>query len=171
MAVSVELTGDEALIRVLSSLSSRNINPAISSAASRAATHARKVGTKEIRNVYAVKAGTLKGKAQISRITGGAVINVRGGSEPVRSFSVNARGKGIFVAIKKGKKTLIPRSFMLNNRFVARDSASRLPFHDLYGPAVPQLFGNPDVMSKMEEAGADMFERRLIHEITRRLNG
>lgn len=171
MAIQVELMGDEALMRVLSSLSARNINPAISSAAGRAATHARKVGSKEIRNIYAVKAGALKGKAQISKITGGAVINARGGSEPVKSFSANVRGKGIFVAIKRGKKSLVPRSFMMNNRFVARDSTSRLPFHDLYGPSVPQLFGNHDVLSKMEESGADMFERRLIHEITRRLNG
>ncbi|MCR5176105.1 MAG: hypothetical protein K6C05_04580 [Anaerovibrio sp.] len=170
MAIIAELTGEEMLIRALNSLADKNINRIIATAAGRAATHARKVGTKEIRKVYTAKSGALKGKAQINKMADGAVINIRGGSEPVKSFSAIVKGKGIFVAIKRNKKALIPRSFMLNNRFVARDSTSRLPFHDLYGPSVPQLFGNPDVLSKMEEAGADMFERRLIHEITRRLN-
>ncbi|WP_295157139.1 hypothetical protein [Selenomonas sp. AE3005] len=169
MSIEIELNTDAALNRMLNSLDNRNMYSAISAAAQRAAVHARKVGTKEIRKVYAVKAGTLKGKSNIKKAADGAVLEVKGGSEPIKSYSVAAKRKGIFVSVKKGKKTLVPRSFTLNNRFVARESSSRLPFRDLYGPAVPQLFGNPAVLEKVQEAGTEMFESRLMHEITRRL--
>lgn len=169
MALEIELNADDALIKVLNSLDSRNMYAAITASAKRAATHARKVGTKEIRQIYAVKSGTLKGRAKIKKVSDGAVMEVKGGSEPIKSYSAVSKRKGIFVAVKKGKKTLVPRSFMLNNRFVARESSSRLPFRDLYGPAVPQLFGNPAVLNKMQEAGAEMFENRLAHEVMRRL--
>jgi len=169
MAIEIKLNIDETLIKVLNSLDSRKMYAAITAAAMRAATHARKEGTKEIRKVYTVKAGTLKGKAEIKKAPDGAVMKVRGGSEPIKSYSVASKKKGIFVAVKKGKRSLVPRSFMLNNRFVARNSSSRLPFRDLYGPAVPQLFGNPEVMDKMQKAGSEMFESRLLHEVIRRL--
>ena len=169
MAIEIELRGNESLTRMLNSLSGNNMYAAISSAAQRAATHARKVGTKEIRKVYAVKSGTLKGKTKIKKDFDGAVLEVKGASEPIKSYSVAAKSKGVFVSVKKGKKTLVPRSFTLNSRFVARETSKRLPFRDLYGPAVPQLFGNPDVLEPMQEAGADKFEERLTHEIERRL--
>lgn len=171
MSIEIELNGNESLIRTLNSLNSRNMYAAISSAAQRAATHARKVGTKEIRKVYAVKAGTLKGKTKVKKVPDGAIMESKGGSEPIRSYSAVSKRKGIFVSVKKGKKTLVPRSFMLSNRFVARESSRRLPFRDLYGPAVPQLFGNPEVLEPMQEAGAEKFEERLTHEIERRLGG
>ena len=169
MAIEIEVNADDTIIKVLNSLDSRNMHSAISQAAKRAATHARKVGTREIRSIYAVKSGTLKGKARIKKAPDGAVLEVKGGSEPIKSYSVTAKSKGVFVAVKKGKKGLVPRSFILGNRFVARESKSRLPFRDLYGPSIPQLYGNSEVMAKMQEAGAEMFESRLIHEVTRRL--
>jgi hypothetical protein len=45
----------------------------------------------------------------------------------------------------------------------------RYPVEGLYGPSVPQMFGNPDVLDAMQERGAEVFENRLAHEIERRL--
>ena len=63
------------------------------------------------------------------------------------------------------------RSFALNGRFVAREGKERYPVKGLYGPAVPQLFGNPDVMEQMQERGSEVFDARLEHELDRLLGG
>ena len=73
--------------------------------------------------------------------------------------------------IKKGNSVRIPRSFAMNDRFVMREGASRYPVKGIYGPAVPQLFGNPQVVETMKTRGMEMFARRLEHEISRRMGG
>ena len=50
-----------------------------------------------------------------------------------------------------------------------RKGKERYPLKGIYGPAVPQLFGNPDVLSVMMDRGSDVFEERLEHEIEYRL--
>lgn len=57
----------------------------------------------------------------------------------------------------------------MNGRFVARVGKSRYPVEGLYGPSVPQLYGNPEVMDIMQERGGQVFESRLEHEIERRI--
>lgn len=76
-----------------------------------------------------------------------------------------------FVAIKRDGGGRVPRSFTLNGHFVARAGKERYPVKGLYGPAVPQLFGNPEVMEEMQERGQEVFNSRLQHELERLLGG
>ena len=52
-----------------------------------------------------------------------------------------------------------------------RQSKERYPLKGIYGPALPQMFGNETVMNVMQEEGMTMYEKRLYHELERALGG
>lgn len=148
------------------------LSTAIKQASRRAAITARKAGAQEIRNTYTMKAGTIKSATSLSTEAWGTTLHVRGPEEPVTKYKAARRKKGIFVSIKKGSGSIVPRSFDMTGRgFVAREGKPRHPVTGLFGPAVPQLYGNPDVVSRMTQEGMDMYEKRLLHELERLAGG
>lgn len=141
---------------------------AIIFATRRAAVTARKAGTQEIRKIYNVKAGTLKAAASLQTETMGTTIHIKGPEEPVTTYKATKQRKGIFVAIKKGSGSVVPRSFDMPGRgYSARRGAARYPVKKLFGPAIPQLFGNQAVVDVMTDKGMEMYEKRLMHELER----
>mgnify|MGYP000139359117 FL=1 len=118
-----------------------------------------------------MKSGNLKARTQIRKEDDGTTILVRGSTEPVSRYKASKRKYGVFVAIKRDGGGRVPRSFTLNGHFVARAGKERYPVKGLYGPAVPQLFGNPEVMEEMQERGQEVFNSRLQHELERLLGG
>lgn len=169
MSVEIEIQGDKKIMDTFATLSSKEIARATVAAAKRAGTAARTAGTKAIRGIYTIKAGDLKAKAQIRADSDGATIIVKGAPESVKKYQAKSRKRGIFVTIKRGNTTQIPRSFSLRAAFVARAGKDRYPLKGIYGPAIPQLFGNPDVVNAMIDRGSSVFEDRLEHEIEFRL--
>ena len=169
MAIEIELSSNDRLVRTLNGLAPTNIYKAVGAASKRAATAARTAGTKKIREIYTMKASDLKSRANIKPQMDGAVIEIKGPPEGIKKFSASQKRFGVFAMIKKGHGIRIPRSFSMNGRFVARVGQSRYPVEGLYGPSVPQLYGNPEVMDIMQERGGQVFESRLEHEIERRL--
>ncbi len=169
MGVEIDIQGDKKIMDALSTLSDKEIARAAVAAGKRAATAARQAGTKEIRSIYTMKAGDLKAKAQIRADEDGATILVKGAPEAIHKYQAKKRRDGVFVSVKRGKMTHVPRGFSLGGAFVARKGKERYPLKGIYGPAVPQLFGNPDVLSVMMDRGSDVFEERLEHEIEYRL--
>lgn len=153
--------------RILQNMKGDKIVKAIILATNRAAITARKAGTQEIRKIYVAKAGNIKSRVALKRDTLGTTLMIKGTMESVKQFRATKQRKGIFVTIKKGNGSLIPRSFDLKGRFVARTSKKAFPLKGLYGPAVPQLFGNDAVMAEMERAAMDMYDKRLEHELNR----
>lgn len=89
--------------------------------------------------------------------------------EGISQYSAKQRKRGLFVSVKRGNRAKVPRGFSLHGSFVMRKGRERFPLKGIYGPAVPQLFGNPDVMEGMQERGGEVFEARVIHEIGYRL--
>lgn len=171
MPISAEIEAAEQLLGTLAGLKSQGVQKAIQRASKRAATAARTAGTKSIRSIYTMKSGNLKARTQIRKEDDGTTILVRGSTEPVSRYKASKRKYGVFVAIKRDGGGRVPRSFTLNGHFVARAGKERYPVKGLYGPAVPQLFGNPEVMEEMQERGHEVFNSRLQHELERLLGG
>lgn len=171
MPISAEIEAAEQLLGTLAGLKSQGVQKAIQRASKRAAMAARTAGTKSIRSIYTMKSGNLKARTQIRKEDDGTTILVRGSTEPVSRYKASKRKYGVFVAIKRDGGGRVPRSFTLNGHFVARAGKERYPVKGLYGPAVPQLFGNPEVMEEMQERGQEVFNSRLQHELERLLGG
>lgn len=169
--IELDIEGDERLIDQLNRMQPEQVASAVRAAAKRAATAARLAGVKEIRAVYTMKSGDIKNRAQIKNETDGASIQVKGSMEPVKKYRAALRRQGVFVSIKKGMSTVVPRSFQQGGRFLARRGQARYPIKGLYGPSVPQLFGNAQVMQAIEARGNEVFETRLYHEIERLMGG
>lgn len=150
----------------------RKLSTAIKQASRRAAVTARKAGAQEIRNTYTIKAGDLKSATSFSTEAFGTTLHIKGPEEPVTKYKASRRRKGIFVSIKKGSGSIVPRSFDMPGRgFVAREGQPRYPVTGLFGPAVPQLYGNPAVVVRMTDEGMETYEKRLMHELERLAGG
>lgn len=148
-------------------LSDKEIARAAVAARKRAATAARQAGTKGIRSIYTMKVVDLKAKAQIRADEDGATILVKGlRGNP---YQAKKRRDGVRICKARENDVHVPRGFSLGGAFVARKGKERYPLKGIYKPAVPQLFGNPDVLSVMMDRGSDVFEERLEHEIEYRL--
>lgn len=170
MAVEIEISSIAELERTLKALSSEQARKAVYVAAKDAATSARKVGTQKIGKTYTMKARDMKAAAQIRPIPDGVVIDIKGPPEGIKKYKAAERKYGIFASIKKGRGIRVPRSFATRNGvFLSRAGKERYPLEGLYGPSVPQLYGNPEIMESMEKQGAEVFEERLEHEIERRI--
>lgn len=169
MSIELELSSDRKLLQVLSGFNEENARKACVMAGKRAATAARAAGSRQIRSIYTMKAADVKAKARIKGTGDGAVIEIKGATEPVTKYKASKRKSGIFVSVKRGGMKKVERGFTIGTHFVAREGRERYPIKSLYGPSVPQLYGNPDVMETMEERGSKVFADRLEHEIEFRL--
>ena len=167
--MEVSLEGKEKILRLLDALDESEMQKAVAVSAKRAATAARTAATKRIRQIYTMKASDMKARSKIESTDDGAILYIRGSMEDVRKFSANLNRRGVFVSIKRGNRYKVPHAFKLQETFVARKNTKRYPIRGLYGPAVPQLFGNPEVAEAMQERGSEVFETRLMHEIDYRL--
>ena len=169
MAIELELQTDRHMMQVLSGLGEDAIRKASIAAGRRAALAARTAGTKQVHSIYTIKSPDLKAKTKITTTEDGATLRFSGSTEKVEKYKAVKRKSGVFVTIKRGGTRKIARGFTIGSRFVAREGRERLPVKSLYGPAVPQLYGNPEVMDIMQERGGQVLSERLEHEIERRL--
>ncbi len=169
--VEVDRKSLKNLIDVMQSLYGDKAIKIIGRASKRAAVAARTSATKKIRAIYTMKARDMKNRSKITQKGSSTTLHIEGAMESVKNYKAKERKKGVFVAVKKGGGKVLPRSFHYAGEFMQRDTEKRLPIHSLYGPAVPQLFGNAAVMDTMSERGLEMFEKRLLHEFGRLLGG
>ena len=159
----------------MQALSDDNIAEIVHRSSRRAAITARKAGTQAIREIYAVKgAGVVKSGVSFRSLTDGTEIRVKG-DYPLaeKMYKTKVKKSGIFVSIKKGTEAKVERGFVnpKSGLFVQRQGQDRMPLKGVYGPALPQLFGNARVQDAMQEEGMDMYEKRLWHELDRALGG
>ena len=171
--IRIDVENAEKLKRAISMLSVRELYKAIGAAGKRAARHGVTVGSKKLREVYNIKAGiakrhmTVKADRPIETI-----IRIEGTTERVQNFrGTQSRRGGIFVSIKKGSGSIIPRSFTQSGLFLMREGAERYPLKGIYGPSVPQMACADTVLEATTTAAMEMYEKRIIHEIERRTGG
>ena len=58
-----------------------------------------------------------------------------------------------------------------SNTFFKRTGKPRLPIERIYGPAVPQLFGNDAIKEEIAAEAMKKYEERLRHEVGRLIGG
>lgn len=175
----IEITMDNASAELaetaLKQLSEDKVTKIVQRASKRAATTARKAGTQAIRKEYAIKGvAVVKSGISFNSLPDGTEIRIKGAFPLAQKmYRARKKKKGIFVTIKKGKETLVGNSFEnpQSGLFMQRQGKKRLPVKGIYGPALPQLFGNDTVVEAMEKEGMEMYEKRLWHELDRALGG
>lgn len=152
---------------------------AISSALNRTVTNVSSNVGKEVSKRYAIKSGVVKQtltKTRANRSTLSAIVESSGQLIPLDRFKVSPktpqpkRKKPIKVAVKKnGMKTLLGAFVgdIHGNKVFKREGTKRLPIQRLFGPSIPQMIGNEEVVQVINEEGKATFDRRLEHEINR----
>ena len=159
--ISIEVRNQDIakLEKTLARFSGDKIAACIDRATYRGALHARKVAIKQIRSIYTIKSSGLV-----------STIDIKGPFLPVEHYRAARRAKGIFVTIKKESGALVPMSFSKGGEggvFRKRIGPKRYPIEGLHGPAIPQLYGNKDVVELMEQEGMNIYAERLMHELER----
>lgn len=85
-------------------------------------------------------------------------------------------GKYAVVSVKKGSNKKINNSFVAKiyketENVYTRVGSNRFPVRVHYGPSVPQMIGNEEVIAQVEKRAAEVLDQRLDHEISRVLGG
>lgn len=154
---------------------------ALSRAINRSAAAAKSEATRQVRSQYTVKAGTVNQTIKVSRATPDrleAKIESRGSNLRLIDFSVTPtkpsprRRTATKAAVRRGAKKVISGAFvqrMPNGSagVFRRTGKSRLPIEQLYGPAVPVMMNNDDVVKAVQERAEQQLESRISHEINR----
>lgn len=156
---------------------------AVARALNRALSSGRTAGVREARKVYTAKAGDIRAdfggikKASSSDLTAGLI--GRGSNLSLTKYlykpktdTTGARRAPVYAAVRKGgAKPLGDRAFIWDSHAFIRVGATRLPIKKLYGPAVPGLLNNEQVVDAVMDTLEETAERRLDHEILRILEG
>lgn len=170
--IEVSRESARALEEQLAALKGEKVYAAMSQAAKRAASHGKTIGTKEVRKTYTIDAASIKAATSIRMVQGGAVLRIAGPRKSAGHYKAKKRKQGIFLSIKKGSGDIVPRSFAYSNTFFKRkEGVPRLPIARIFGPAVPQLFGNDAIKNEIAEKAMKKYEERIRHEVGRLIGG
>jgi len=177
---------DKQLERVKTVLASvpKGANRAVSSAVNRAASAARTEAVKQVRAQYIIKAQDVRSPMSIEKASMSglmATLRASGRVIPLSKFRISPASppqtRPLRAQVRKGSA-----GGTLRHAFVARmpsghigaymrKTSKRLPIKELFGPSVPHMIGNKEVMGKIEERAVEVLDERLEHEITRLLKG
>lgn len=170
--MAIEISIEDAQIRqiekTLASLKPASVSKAVQQASSRAVDHAKKVGWDKVKSLYTAKQKDVYANISKRRESDGTVMVIRGAPMGVEHYKARkTKKRGVFVTIKRANTFNVSKGFAYNKTFFQRHGKPRFPIDRLFGPAAPQLFGNPETMSAMEKAGMETYEKRLMHELDR----
>ena len=65
----------------------------------------------------------------------------------------------------------LKNAFVYNGTVFQRKGATRLPIEPRYGPSVPQMVGNENIVEDIQSEMRDTFQRRIDHEAMRLIKG
>lgn len=152
----------------------------VSRAINRAIENARANVVREVRDHYNIKAKDIRTTLKISRSNSknlAAVISSRGAPLPTMAFkvrpgTVNGRRRTpLTVSVKKGQSENLDRAFIAtlggSKGVYERIGGPRLPIRQLYGPSVPQMIGNEEIIKQIADQARKTLDDRLDHEINR----
>ena len=155
---------------------------AISRSMNRAATAGRSAAVSTIRQEYTIKASTVRRNFTIHKATRSdleALVTSKGPRIPLVNYKTrpktdttgNAR-KPVRVAVKaRGGLKPLGKSFVYRGKILQRLDTSSLPVQEVYGPAIPVLSGNNEVVDNVEKTMQETFLKRLDHETGYLLGG
>lgn len=152
---------------------------AISRALNRAATNVNSNIKKEVRKEYNIKARDINNTLKKTRATKSdlrAAVISTGSPLGLDKFKVSPktvnpkRKTPIKIGVKKGSLKRVMGAFIADingPKVFRRVTKKRLPIERLFGPSVPQMLGNENVVNVIEQEGQKTFHKRLDHEIER----
>lgn len=176
--ISFDFDGMESVQR-LADQAPTKLRGAASRAINRATDHVRTELSRNVRSMYRIKHNDVISTMKITKstpVTLSASIDANGSPIKVSKFSMSKTRRGMSIGIKKGNKSVVRSSFVIAganggpNAFI-RKTAKRTPVKGLYGPSAPQMLGNEEIASKVEQKGQEMLLKRMEHEASRVLGG
>ena len=152
---------------------------AISNALNRTIDGVKTDVVREVVAQYDIKPGGIRkiitvAKAFPSKLT--ASIGSAGSPIPLIQFSVNpskptkGQNSPISVSVKRSGGKTIPGAFIARASsgkiaVMARVGKERLPIKELFGPAIPQMMGEPGVKERILAGAEERFTKRIDHEV------
>lgn len=183
--VRAEARGMRDAIRRLGALDG-DVRKSVYSALNRVSQRLKTESGRKARETYIVKSKDVTQQVVLRR---GSVSNLsselrwKGGSIPIIKFRTNPKSVGgkrpraLKAAIKRaGGNKKVDGAFLarMSSGHVGvfrRSARRRLPVEELYGPAVPVMLNNPEITEHLERVAIEEMDKRLEHELNRRLGG
>lgn len=170
MSIEFDASGLEAAKKVIEKYPQK-APQAISSSINRALIAGRKTLSVGIRSEYSIAAGTIKAHTKMKKASAGAPdgsMLISGHPIDLMEFSPRISGKGmVSVKVKKARRRLSHSFFVAPSAgLYHRIAEKRFPIKREYSLSVPQMAGNVNVASKVEERMRTVFEDRLQHALT-----
>lgn len=152
---------------------------AVSRALNRASVTAKNEMARKAREKYYVKQRDLTTTIKINKAAPDSLtaeVKSEGKAIALSKFKINpsrpqpGRRAPIAARVKRGGGGAIGSGFVARMRsghigVFTRAGRRRLPIKERYGPSVPQMLGNEEVMEHAGNKASEMFEKRLDHEI------
>ncbi|QWU15681.1 Prophage minor tail protein Z (GPZ) [Paenibacillus sophorae] len=185
MNISGELRGAKDALRRVGRMDS-DVRKAAYSALNRVSQRVKTESGRKVRETYIVKQKAVTGTAILRRgsmSNPGAELRWKGGNTPLIRFRTNPksmdakRPRVLRAAVKRaGGNKKVDGAFLarMGTGHVGvfrRTTRKRLPVEELYGPAVPVMLNNPEVVAHLERVAEEEFNKRLDHELNRRFGG
>lgn len=164
--------------RILKALkqSPKEVHRAIAVSENRTITFLNKEIAKDVTRSYVIKSRTVKQsltskKANSSNLT--ASVTSEGRSIYLGRFKTARynRKRKLWAQVKKGAKRIIPGLF--------RSTPNKLPMHRIgkgrgdivkpFGPSIPQMIGNKEVLPEIAHKAEEVLNKRIEHELEWRL--
>lgn len=184
----IQITGTKEIEKRLGNLKSK-APTVLARAINRAAQKAKTEAKREVAAKYFISQGNISETIKISRASTAklsAELTSKGGPIALSKFKVspNRRAKKtkkgyspsvyeVGVEREGGMKPLSgnPKAFIATMRsghvgvMERKSTVFRLPIKQLYGPAVPSMIKNDEVMEHIQDAASEMLERRISAEV------
>ena len=187
VSINVDLNSfnQQVLARVMA-LSSDLTDKAGVRALNKVAAQAKTAASREIRAAgYNMKAARIKDRITVRPATAGnpvAIVRCSGRPIPLVEFSARETKAGVTVSVKNGRKAIkgafiatmpsghrgvFVRVGKAHKKMMVRGKAAwhGLPIKELYGPAIPDAFGNDVVQQALVRLIKDKYPAILAHEI------
>lgn len=180
--ISVEVENDtlKQAERLLAEIPN-GVQRAMVSAFNRALQEGRTAGTREVTKQYTIQAKRIRPTIAMHRANKNnlnAELVSRGKRMPLEYFAhkpqtdtTGAKRKQVRVAVKKGGMKPLGQGFIYKGMVLQRLGDSRLPVQKKFGPSIPSIIDNEQVVEVMENKMIEAVEKRLLHETERLLAG
>lgn len=163
------------------------IDRAARSAVNKTIKGVRTDARKEVTQRYVIKAGTVQRAMTIQMARQGAleaVVRAQGRPIALSKFKVSPKrvqrrgrkNRKIAVSVRKGSSKTLNSAFAASFQsghtgVVERVGAKRFPVKELYGPSIPQMMGNKEVSSSVNQHARERLRKNFAHGVNRILKG
>ena len=156
------------------------VEQALASALNRAVTEGRTKGVdsvykehtllkREIRSTFTTKRAT-KRRLQATLTSAAGPMPLSKYAHRPKTDTTGKNRRPVKVAVRRGPYKSIDRGFVHAGQLRHREGASRYPIKVKYGPPVPLLVGDEEVVEDILQTIESSVEKRLEHETLRLLN-